>query len=269
MSVTVLTPRYQLPQDIVAVDRAILVPKLNVTPFSSVNPQVITVGAPSIIPSSYGVGYGFNPSSYLNCGNLIGDSGGAASTAFNFTLSVTFTILANLGNDGIFALTDLPVSPSVIYTFLYNQSGNLRLYTSDGVYIEIGAPVLGQQYTLSMVYDGTTAAITKYYLNGVFLGSATTYRFWSVVNLYIGTAYLSAIGGGSVIYQATLAQGSDTNLSALQVESVAQNPAFIYQRQRRQRPGASVAPTLPTLSAATFVPGSITSTGFRPRVTAT
>jgi hypothetical protein len=120
-----------------------------------------------------------------------------------------------------------------------------------------------------MVYDGTIGAITKYYLNGVLVNTSTQYRFWSDVILYLGTSFFTAKSGGSVIYQATLAQGADTNLSAFQVESIAQNPAFIYQRQRRQRPGASVAPALPTLSAATYAPGSITSSGWIPQVTST
>lgn len=42
----------------------------------------------------------------------------------------------------------------------------------------------------------------------------------------------------------------------------------LYAPRRKVLPIASGAPTLPTLSAATYMPGSLTSTGFRPRVTA-
>lgn len=48
----------------------------------------------------------------------------------------------------------------------------------------------------------------------------------------------------------------------------ADHPRIIYPRRRTVIPYAAAGSSVPTLSAATYVPGSITTTGFRPRVTA-
>lgn len=101
------------------------------------------------------------------------------------------------------------------------------------------------------------------YRNGKYVssGSATT----SFVLNSIGYAYNLASYAlkGSVNYCFAFA----TDLSDLAMEFV-YNPWQVFAPQRIFVPMASGAPTLPTLSAATYVPGSLTSSGFRPRVTA-
>ena len=52
------------------------------------------------------------------------------------------------------------------------------------------------------------------------------------------------------------------------LRSVIGNPWPLLEPQRIFVPMSSGAPSVPTLSAATYMPGSITSSGFRPRVTA-
>jgi hypothetical protein len=63
--------------------------------------------------------------------------------------------------------------------------------------------------------------------------------------------------------------GAGSVMSQTSSPGVVDHPRIIYPRSRRQSFVPGAAATLPTLSSATYTPGSITSTGFRPRVTVT
>jgi len=57
-------------------------------------------------------------------------------------------------------------------------------------------------------------------------------------------------------------------LSDSEARAWTRNPWQVFAPRQIVIPTITAAPSLPTLSAATYVPGSITATGFRPRVTA-
>lgn len=66
----------------------------------------------------------------------------------------------------------------------------------------------------------------------------------------------------------SLLAGFDLPIPASRVMELSGSRVWeLFARKRIWSPGSS-APTLPTLSAATYMPGSLTSRGFRPRVTA-
>lgn len=65
-----------------------------------------------------------------------------------------------------------------------------------------------------------------------------------------------------------LASWSPVAVADVEMQNLGRNPWQLFAPRRILVPTVA-ASTLPTLSAATFVPGSLTSSGFRPRVTAT
>ena len=60
----------------------------------------------------------------------------------------------------------------------------------------------------------------------------------------------------------------DRILSDAEIVELSKDPWSLFASDAQEIPIGLTAGTLPTLSAATYVPGSITSVGFRPRVTA-
>lgn len=92
----------------------------------------------------------------------------------------------------------------------------------------------------------------------------------SAINRYFAD---STLGGG---YSSTANWRGTSELTVLlsyvstpEAAAISANPwGELFAPRRIFVPMSSGAPTLPTLSAATYMPGSITSSGFRPRVTA-
>jgi hypothetical protein len=131
------------------------------------------------------------------------------------------------------------------------------------------APALKTVNVIIGGYDGTSYRL---YINGeaitmgaggaIGAGAASTVRHGHLASSatstfgYLGLIYLSGLWPGRW-------------LSYAELDALAQNPWQLFAPRRIFIPYAAAAGGLPTLSAATYVPGSLTSTGFRPRVTAT
>lgn len=111
----------------------------------------------------------------------------------------------------------------------------------------------GRKLTSTIAFEaGTSSAITST-SHSIFVGRQST---------SIGTSYaVNAIVHGYFIFNRALSDNECAEISA--------NPwqLFAPRTQRIWPPAATSG--LPTLSAATYVPGSLTASGFRPRVTAT
>jgi hypothetical protein len=140
----------------------------------------------------------------------------------------------------------------------YNEPGSLGLT----------APVRG--LCLIVTADsGLRRPNTKWFTNGkktTFAASGSTYcADDGVSDLIIGSRsdYFTGFNGGQ--YYIALFNRELTDPEALEINS---KRFSVYEERRVYFPVSSAAPSLPTLSTATYVPGSITSTGFRPRVTA-
>lgn len=163
------------------------------------------------------------------------------------------------------------------YLFIYLKAdGKLALYwhaQGETVsYSGTGANTLavGGSYKIDFVWDVASATMTIW-VNDVFDDQLTG---------IITTAVQLSPSAPIVVGSDLLTPGRDyTGLAsnvilasrpwtAVERKSISTNPWQLTQPYSLTTPISAVAP-LPVLSAATYVPGSITSTGFRPRVTAT
>lgn len=85
-----------------------------------------------------------------------------------------------------------------------------------------------------------------------------------------GVGYIAAsdADAGSLYGDVYLVLVWDRALSDDELLSVHRNPWQVISPRRIWLPASAAGGSLPTLSAATYMPGSLTSSGFRPRVTA-
>ena len=124
--------------------------------------------------------------------------------------------------------------------------------------------------SLVITSDGT-AASTRCYLNGIDTGLS-----WSAnPNAWAAGVKTIAIGGSAGGLQGAL-DGSFVVMgynnipwSPAHARAFHANPWQLSAPRRLYIPTSTAAATVPTLSAPTYVPGSLSSTGWRPRVTAT
>jgi hypothetical protein len=167
-----------------------------------------------------------------------------------------------------------------VRAFSIDASNILALYVgvSGNAYFDFGGVSEGSTRTSGAVdtsagavacYVGTTGPRgMELWRNGRLVNSnganptrtVTTDRPFAAGDLYLGTA-------GNHRYACIAAWGQQLPISLAQ--QLSSNPWQLFEPRRIYIPYAAAAGGLPTLSAATYVPGSLTSTGFRPRATAT
>jgi hypothetical protein len=105
-------------------------------------------------------------------------------------------------------------------------------------------------------------------VNGRFVAESTVGRNPALLDVWTTGLYApdsAAPFNGTIALSAVI----PASLSIADAISVSANPWRLFADHRIVVPVTAIASSLPTLSAATFVPGSLTSTGFRPRVTIT
>ena len=107
------------------------------------------------------------------------------------------------------------------------------------------------------------------------LGEKVTGAITGTPQTFKGNIALTALWGGGPTATVSKRVGKlyqyavipDTIPDAI-IEEFLRNPWSLFEPHRLFLPVSTGASSLPTLSAATYVPGSLTSSGFRPRVTA-
>lgn len=105
--------------------------------------------------------------------------------------------------------------------------------------------------------DGASVAATTTYAGGVQSG---TLKPAASMRVNLATLRLNGAISTALVWGRALSDN--------EIAEVSRDPWQLFAPRRILMPTVA-ASTLPTLSAATFVPGSLTSSGFRPRVTAT
>jgi hypothetical protein len=133
-----------------------------------------------------------------------------------------------------------------------------------------GVAVFSAGETLSVSLSvSTPTALLRGFKNGALIEAPSTNiaaNSWTVNRIGIGVLY--AAGNFSLgAYGSSLLLFFNRELSDSEQASLAANPWQLFAA-RVQRIWSPAAAAIPTLSAATFLPGSITASGFRPRVTA-
>lgn len=121
-------------------------------------------------------------------------------------------------------------------------------------------PAAGERHAYAFTKSGSTGA---HYLNGS-LRSSVTGLMGPAPTLSTNAV---TINGGSLAGIAAFAFW-DRSLSALEITAWMRNPWQLFQPSRIYIPTAAAAGGVPTLSASTYVTGSLTSTGWRPQITA-
>ena len=141
------------------------------------------------------------------------------------------------------------------------SSGTISYATSSGR-LDAFAPSLGTVYAIVLTHNGTESEL---WVNGRrFSSSSLTAPSMSGQMLVGGR---DSSGDWPFTGHIALAATFSVALPSGLARSLSLNPWAMFER-RVWLPTVAAA-AVPTLSAATYVPGSITSAGFRPRVTAT
>jgi hypothetical protein len=142
-------------------------------------------------------------------------------------------------------------------------------YSGGWNYSGLGTDIRGDNIIHSVVgiLNREGSGALEYYIDGVLAASAagTTSPPTGTGDLYVGRYENNAqslVGDIFIAGYSTVAWRTD------EVKSFHKNPWQLFGPVSKRIPLNAAAPTLPTLSAATYMPGSITSSGFRPRVTA-
>lgn len=133
-----------------------------------------------------------------------------------------------------------------------------------GPILSANAPhAIGMRYirnsALQLWVDGVVAATVAAPNKAAGLASASTPR----LDLSVGTQERAFQQAGAAVW---LQDIGEAGMAAITRHPDA--PWQLFEPRRVWVPQVSAAPSLPTLSLPTYVPGSITSSGFRPRVTA-
>src|SRR5574337_182611 len=180
-----------------------------------------------------------------------------------------------------------PVAEGTISSLISQASGSTQLYllanTNGGYGVSSGTLTLGEwdgnnpMFEAPGVVDGgwhvfvgVRSGTTRYIdCDGVHVGTGTGV----VARVYASGAFLYSSG----IYGYTnwtrphphvMQAAWNRALTPAERKNIGRNPWQVFAPQRLWLPTSAAGGSLPTLSAATYMPGSLTSSGFRPRVTA-
>ena len=191
----------------------------------------------------------------------------------NITVFALFTPTGNPGNESLFFMRRM--GSSVPSFGLGIHTGSLNGYkfslngqTSDfnaSPLVDIGA-IPRRPTLLAMTYDGTSL---RCYADGVDIGGGSGYglidysRTDEGLLIFDGGVFVSSIG------VLTLAGICSKVFSAQEIARLNSNPWQLFAPRQIWIPATAAASFNPTLSLPTYVPGSLTSSAFRPRVTAT
>lgn len=152
-----------------------------------------------------------------------------------------------------------------------NSSGRLAFYVNDGAHRGVNTnstsvingnwhmfAVVRRRAVYEIYVDGLSYAVTTA------TGGGTASIYNRNCNLHVGgyesTGY--GLNGRSLAFAAAYARAP----SAEEIALLSRNPWQLFAPKRIWVPITAAGSSLPTLSIPTYVPGSLTTTGFRPRV---
>ena len=153
-------------------------------------------------------------------------------------------------------LLQFPYSTSYYFDWGNNSTGRISVSKSKVVAHEAIVAIAGKNGMLEIWSNGIKIAS----------GASSQQLSSSVFAIYIGDAYATTSSDAEDV---SLVVVASEPWSDKQVIDWSHNPwGETFAPQQIYIPTAAAASSLPTLSASTYVPGSVTATGWRPRVTA-
>lgn len=190
----------------------------------------------------------------------------------------TFAIVAKIDSPALnFVFGTTASSGTFRGTQFYCNSNTIALELDDGAAYHYKVSninvVDGITHTIVGTYDGSnTVGGLKIYIDGAESGYSTNTSSGTVSNISSGnTVSLGARqwsgGPGYASMTVEYAEYWPRALAAAEARAIHVNRWRLFHR-RIYIPTAAAASGVPTLSASTYVPGSLTSTGWQPRVTA-
>ena len=214
----------------------------------------------------------------LSIGSLQSSVGRQGVSVTGATTSGFISSTAPISGDRTIAFYCRPASAAgtkVVFTSTTGSGVGYWIGIASGANWSIGGVISGGTDSVSVGSDqlivvtkrGTTHSI---WVDGIFKGSGTSALAdgssgftWLRFGTGTANSWTSAVG---VLHMgATWSRA----LSDFEVAEVSRNPWQLFEPQRIFIPVAAGGGGVPTLSLPTYVPGSLTSVGFRPRVTAT
>jgi hypothetical protein len=241
----------------------------NLLPGNLVNPvngsRSSINGTSAFAASPVGLGFANDQNSFIDVPGL-GD--------FQSAPGYSCLLLANLGTPDNYAAIWAKQSSSGSNSFQLQKEGASDQLTLNndtaGISFTSGGPFAPSKFQNRFAAIGLTwgAPAGVGYVDGVFAEQVfmPTAPGFGTASLKIGAARDSTTlaWGGTYVFFAAWRR----TLSAQEMASVSRNPWQLFQPRRVYIPTATAGATVPTLSASTYVTGSLTSTGWRPQVTA-
>lgn len=219
---------------------------------------------------SQAVAEGLNGTYFSGAQYLYLGTAAAPSTA---TLVVSFSpVVVDATNRGLFSKATVNGSDgsNIAHSISYSSSGvRYRACTTGTIdVLNFTAPVAltaGKTYSICVVQRGANLP-ADIWVNGV-LEATATQTASSVVNG--GRHWKVGVGPGAVYANAVIAEAGVWSfpVSSQMAQHLSSSPSAPYTPRRIWAPQVGIT-GLPILSLPTYVPSSLTASGFRPRVTA-
>jgi hypothetical protein len=180
-----------------------------------------------------------------------------------FTLLISLTAYEGAGAlGGLLQVAGTSANSGSPQIFIQQNNDVVGIFDPSTFYAVQEAGVFPGTRTFVVSYDGATK---KLYRAGKVVSQTATATLGANVatHLWLNNGYQGSRNSTQYVCAYW-----DRDLSEGKKKALTLNPWQLFTPQLRFIPSPSAGATLPTLSSATYVPGSITSTGFRPRVTA-
>ena len=189
-------------------------------------------------------------------------------TSGDFTIIAQF-VLASTANQlisGVMAPAGYGSNQAHYIAIESNKIMGWSAATSNWTGIGTIAPVAGSLYTV--VYSRIAASGARLFVNGAFNASNAFARAAVglsefVTGLYTDNGASASPMNGAVTLSAVLPFAANDGLAS----ALSENPWQLFEPRRIWVPQAAIT-GLPTLSASTYKPGTLTATGWTPRITA-
>jgi hypothetical protein len=191
----------------------------------------------------------------------------------NITVFSLFNPTANPGNETLFFMRRMGSAQPSFGLGIHTGSLNGYKFSLNGQTSDFNASPIADIGTvpfrptfLAMTYNGSSL---RCYVDGVDVGGGSGYglidysRTDEGLLVFDGGVFQSSIG------VLLLAGICSKDFSAQEIAQLSANPWQLFAPRQIWIPATAAASFNPTLSLPTYVPGSLTSSAFRPRVTAT
>src|SRR5574337_841798 len=238
--------------------------------------EVFTAASPTIDAASGAtINYGAGEWYFARGIGQEGPYVGAGNTNYTTTLNSRNRNIAASQSVSYLALFTPQAAPTAITTVVKSGSYQNPIIVGDSGRARIGASfrltggtattylttsydvVVGQTYCAVVVFDAGRGI--SMYVDGNHIGD-----YYDTRSLIVANSNASWYSWAGIGLAATWVRA----LHRAEALVLSRRPGQLFAPRRLWLPASAAGGSLPTLSAATYMPGSLTSSGFRPRVTA-